>query len=73
MTISEICQVFSLLVAAATFGVSIYNSWKIREVHTLTNSKMSEMITEVRSGSLAKGNLEGRAEERTEEEARKPT
>lgn len=72
MTIYEICQLITALTAVGTLGVSIWNSQKIKEVHNLTNSKMTELVAEVREGSLAKGNLEGRAAVRTEEDAKRP-
>ena len=69
MTLYEICQTVLMLGALA---VSIWNARGIKQVHNLTNSKMTELVSEVREGSLAKGKLEGQATARAEEEAKKP-
>jgi hypothetical protein len=64
MTGAEIAQI---LLAAGTFvtavgGVLIgmLNTRRIKEVHALTNSKMGELVEEVRTGAQAKGVQEGR-------------
>lgn len=56
-----------LIVASAAVAavlVSIWNTIKIREVHVLVNSRLTELLTITRDASKAEGLKEGRDENR---------
>jgi len=52
--------------AVIAAGVSIWNTFKIKEVHTLTNSLATRTEALARRAGLAEGNLQGRVEQTAE-------
>lgn len=62
-TLTQVLIALSALVAAA---ISVYNSFKIQEVHMLVNSRLTELLEISRAASKAEGVLEGRGEKAEE-------
>lgn len=56
----------SLIAAVA----SILAIFRVREMHVLINSRMTELLEATRRGERAAGNLEGQAEERRTQKLR---
>ena len=73
MTISEICEIATLVISTGALLLTAYNSRQIKDVHTLTNSLATRTEALARSTGMAEGELKGRAEARTEAESNKPT
>lgn len=46
-------------IALAALGVSIWNAIKIREVHVIMNSRLSELLTSTGKEQFAAGRREG--------------
>lgn len=55
-----IFAIATLVTAVAGLVVSLRNSSKIEKVHELTNSRMTQLVDEVRSGAHGAGVQEGR-------------
>lgn len=55
------------LIAAGVAARSSYkNKAAIEQIHAATNGMKTELVAEVRAAALAKGNLQGRADEKAE-------
>jgi hypothetical protein len=66
MTLGELGLFIGLLANAIAGALVAVAGWKTRsdvqKVHDLTNSRLTELITEVRASSRAEGVLQGRSE-----------
>lgn len=71
MLASEIIQVATALTSLCTLIVAVVNVFKIEIIHKATNSMKDELVAAVRSSAHAKGMVEGKAEEKTEEKERR--
>lgn len=61
---AEIIQAIIALAALGALAVSIWNSTKIKEVHVLINSRLTELLELTKTSSKAEGVKEGREQPR---------
>lgn len=64
-TYGELAQLVTAVAAIGAWVSSLLNRRKIKDVHNLTNSRMTELLGEVKVSSHAEGKAEGIAERNT--------
>ncbi len=62
MSAGEAAQVITAIAAVAAVMVSIYNAFRIQQVHKATNSMKDELVAVTRKDALAEGLKQGREE-----------
>jgi hypothetical protein len=71
LTIGEAAQLMTAVAALGAMLLSWRNSRKIKEVHLMINSKMSDLLALTRTSATAEGVLAGRAQVHEETAAEK--
>ncbi len=66
--LDSLSQFIVAMVALGGFGLTVYNTFMIKEVKHATNSIMSDRLAEAKIASEAEGELQGRALQRAEHE-----